>query len=156
MPRRWLIALAAIVGITLLVVGIGSGSGDDKSVQPQVFTLITGSARRVADGRAQIWLSRVNPAHRQKNGTIGPAAEVELTSSGESVKTWAVPGALSNEVFGCRVRLMETLDTRPPSARIEVALSSDYNPRIQSAAQMRGQRSSARHKPRSRSRSRRR
>ncbi len=134
MARRRLATLIVIAAITAIV---ALGAFRDRSPAPsaQVLTLVTGSPRRIADGRAQIWLSRVRRADADTSVAATDVAEVELVAAGQTERLVAVPDRESDEVFGCRVRLLETLDTHPPAARLVVTVSRDYVPRIQSAAQ---------------------
>lgn len=135
MPRRWLLTMLIIVGVTLLAVRPELRSNRADEIKPEVFTLTTGSPRRVSDGRAQIWLSKVEAAAELPGGGVGPAAEVEVNCNGRSYRAWAVSEKQSDELCGCRFRLRETLDTSPPTARIEITARPDYTPNLQAASQ---------------------
>ena len=135
MPRRWLLTMVALVGVTLIALQPGLHPDESTEIKPQLFTLTTGSARRVADGRAQLWLGAVDLEHSVAGAGVTPAARVELHCLGETYTTWATEDRPGDEVCGCRVRLVEALDTSPPSAIIEVTWDPGYKPPIQAASQ---------------------
>ena len=135
MPRRWLLTMVALVGVTLIALRPGLRPDESTQIKPQLFTLTEGSARRVADGRARLWLGAVELDHSVPGAGVTPAARVELDCLGETYTAWATPDTPSEEVCGCRVRLVEALDTTPPSAIIEVISTPDYRPPVQAASQ---------------------
>jgi len=135
MPRRWLLTMLILVGVTLLVLRPELRSNRADEIKPQVFTLTTGSTRRVADGRAQIWLGKIETEYSVPGGGVSPAVEIEVNCDGRIYRAWAVQEQTSDEFCGCRVRLVETLDTTPPTARIEIIWRPDYTPNLQSATQ---------------------
>jgi len=138
MPRRWLLTMVALVGVTLFALRPGLHPDESAEIKPQLFTLTTGSARRVADGRAQLWLGAVDLEHSMAGAGVTPAARVELDCFGETYTAWATADVPSEEVCGCRVRLVEALDTSPPSAILEVIWNPDYKPPVQAASQSAG------------------
>ena len=104
-----------------------------ETIEPQSVTLSTGSTKRVADGRAQIWLGEVGT--HNDGARLVAAVEFELECSGTNFYGWAVGERPSDEMCGCRVRLVEILDTRPPSATLEISWTDPYTPNLQAASQ---------------------
>jgi hypothetical protein len=82
-----------------------------------------------------LWLGTVSLEHSVPDGGVKPAARVELDCLGETYTAWATVDTPSEELCGCRVRLVEALDTTPPSAIIEVTSMPDYRPPVQAASQ---------------------
>ncbi len=135
MPRLWLLTIVAVVLVTLIALRPELRSHGSDRIEPQTFTVTTGGTRTVAQGRAQIWLSAVRFDHRTEQGDVTSAAEIEMTCRGETFKEIAVLGMPWKEICGCRVRLVEVLDTRPPSVRMEVTWMADAGSSLQSASQ---------------------
>lgn len=135
MPRRWLLTMVALVGVTLIALRPELRPSESAETKPQLFTLTEGSARRVADGRARLWLDTVDRAHTVSGGAVVTAARVDLDCLGRTYTVWATaqPG---EEICGCRVRLVEAIDTTPPSATIEVISTPNYRPVVQAATQV--------------------
>jgi len=94
----------------------------------------TGSTRRVSKGRAQIWLGEVDAAYSDQ-GRLVPAAEFEFECQGKILKGWAIKRRPSEEICGCRVRLLEDLGTSPPSVRLEVSWTKEFDPDLQAASE---------------------
>jgi len=116
-----------LFGLMLFVViGVAYVFTTDRKIDSvggsEQLTLVTGATKRVAGGSAQIWMGEIDETHSSENG-FEPAAEFELTCAGQSFPGWAVMSAHSEEMRGFRIRLLEQLDTSPPSARIEVTWS---------------------------------
>jgi hypothetical protein len=134
MPRRWLLTMLALVGVTLIALRAELRSSESAEIKPQLFTLTEGSARRVADGRARLWLDAVDTEHGAPGTGVVPAARVEIDCLGRTYTVWAT-ARVGEEFCGCRVRLVEAIDTTPPSATIEVTSRPDYRPPVQAASQ---------------------
>jgi hypothetical protein len=136
MHRRWLLGLALFLALAVVSVYPSIRSSDPEYPEPETLTLTTGSTKRVAGGRAQLWLSEVSGGLGPK-GTVVDAVSVEFSCAGVSYPTWAVTSGYSEPLCGCRVRLLEVLDTRPPSARLEVIWTGNNPPPrlIQAASQ---------------------
>jgi len=134
--KRWLLGLAVFVALALAAIYPTLRSAEPVYPEPETLTLTTGSTKRVAGGRAQLWLSDVTGG-LDPRGSVIDAVSVELSCAGVSYPTWAVTSGYSEPLCGCRVRLVEVLDTRPPSARLEVIWTgNDTAPRqIQAASQ---------------------
>jgi len=104
------------------------------SPRPEVVTLSTGATKRVANGRAQVWLGEI-VAIPTESGQLAEGVEFEITCGGETFFAEAITDGPGKPICGCYVRLVETLDTRPPSARLEITWSDAYTPNLQAASQ---------------------
>lgn len=118
----------------LVVAGVFGvrASMDSKAVEVETVALTTGATRMVADGRVQLWLGAVGASSR--DSVTVDAVEIELNCDDHQHKTRAVSSHPSKVMCGCQVRLVEVLDTRPPSARLEITWSNRFNPNLQAAA----------------------
>jgi len=136
MRRRWLFGLVVFLALVVFAVYPSVHSSRTANPAPESVTLTAGSTKRVAGGRAQLWLSEVT-SEVGPGDTAIDAVSVELSCAGETYPTSAVVSSYSEPLCGCVVRLVEVLDTRPPSARLEVIWTADRPlPRqIQAASQ---------------------
>lgn len=135
MPRRWLLTILAVVTVTLIVLRPELRYHGSDEIKPETFTVTTGGTRVVAQGRAQLWLSRVDLDALSEDGQNVPAAEFELTCNGKTFKGRALVNETAREFCGCRVRLVEVIDTDPPSVRFEVSTAVSDQGGVQAASQ---------------------
>lgn len=132
--KHWLLGFAVFVALALLAVYPSIRSAEPVYPAPETVTLSTGNTKRVAGGRAQLWLSDV-ASSVDPHGKAVDAASVELSCAGVSYLTSAVVTGYSEPLCGCRVRLIQVHDTRPPSATFEVIWTGvDQGPRQVHAA----------------------
>lgn len=131
--KNMLFGLCALVVLVAVGILFGNDSRTPVGGSEQV-TLSTGATKRVAEGRAQLWLGEVNGAHETSDGKVKPAVEFELTCGETTQYGWAFVGESTDEICGFRVQLIEQLDTVPPSARLKVSWSQDVD-NLQAASQ---------------------
>jgi len=125
---RWFGLFVATVTIIFGVIPLVQP--EEPAPEPQILTMVAGSTRLVADGRAQIWLGKVLDSTPNDI-----AIEFELNCEGQSFKGHAIKGSPGQTICGCRVVLLETLDTEPPSVRLQVSWTSDFTANLQAASQ---------------------
>ena len=107
MPRRWLLTIVAVVTVTLIALRPELRYQDSDEIKPETFTVTTGGTRAIAQGSAQIWLSRVDLGNSSDEGASKPAAIFELTCGGKTYRGRALVDEPGTELCGSRVRLIE-------------------------------------------------
>lgn len=131
MPRRWLLATVAVVFVTLIALRPELRPGGDDTSKPEIVTVTVGGTRVVAQGRAQVWLAQVG--HDARSGT--PNADLEITCEGESFPARIALGARPADACDCWIRLVEVLETEPPSVRLDIQWERSGAVRLQAASQ---------------------
>ena len=134
MPRRWLLTIVAVVAVTLIALRPELRYHDSDEIKPESFTVTTGGTRVIADGRAQIWLNRVDLKARSEQGALHPVAEFELVCGGETHKKRIPVNTIGREICGCHIRLVEIYDTTPPSVRFEISRNVEEGAEVQAAS----------------------
>ncbi|KGF72054.1 hypothetical protein DO97_13150 [Neosynechococcus sphagnicola sy1] len=105
--ERWLV-------FTLFLGLVGCASS------PEVVTVTTGASRRVANGRAELWLGEVSESWRDDLNGIVDSAQIELNCNGQAYPQTVFNDKPSEVTCGVQVRLVEIPQLNPPKARLEI------------------------------------
>ena len=111
-------AIGLVITLALVYPLLRSQRSGSRS--PQVITISSGSFKKVAGGRAEIWLGQVDSFWREDLDRLVDSAQFELKCAGEVFVGFAFEDQASREICGCQVRLVQTIDKSPPSAVLEI------------------------------------
>lgn len=131
--KHRLFSLTILTLVAIIAIWPSFHDNNDKP-RPEVITLSTGSTKRVANGRAQLWLGEVVSVP-VSGGRFEQGAQFEITCDGKTFYGEAISTPPKKPLCGCFVRLVEALETSPPSVRLEIRSSDTVPPNLQAASQ---------------------
>lgn len=131
MVKRSLFGILALVLFGFAWIPMMQGAGSD---EPEVIRLSTGGTKKVAEGRAQLWLGEIDVRYGSEG--LVDAAAYELSCDGETFRGWVTEEEATPLMRGCQLRLIEVLDTTPRSARFEVSWTDPSTPGLQAASHL--------------------